>query len=706
MASGVRSLKNSVVPRPAGTLSLSENQEKVIGEKYLRDDPSVEVWLRRIARNIALAELLYATDSGRWDLLRGVRRQQTWVPTRGDRKSRLLLLHERRMDAEERDKNFKRFLRNLTEVARTHPVAGRLVSEWEERFYAQLSRFDFLPNSPTLMNAGRELQQLSACYVLPVGDSMEGITNALKAQALIHQSGGGTGFSFGQLRPSGDAVRSTHGIASGAISFMQIYDKMTDVIKQGGARRGANMGILPYWHPEIREFIALKSKPGVMENFNISVGIDAAFMKAVREHAECDLINPRTGQPVGRVQAREIFDRMVEYAWRTGDPGYVVLDRINGTNSNPTPALGMIEATNPCGEQALLPYEPCNLGSLNLSHFVEGPPLAGSIQWGRLKETISVAVRFLDNVIDVNNYPLTQIEAMAKGNRRIGLGIMGWAETLVKLGIPYDSTEALAKAQEVMKFIDGKALEASEALAEERGAFPNFKDSIYDESGSHFRGRAARGSGEPRLEGEVRMATRLRRAAFPRHCARTTLAPTGTIALAAGLQGSGIEPFFSLCYIRYNARALDALREGRQPNPQDVYAEMNPLFREVAETHRFFGLAEEDLRARVEAHRKSVRGIPEIPERIQRIFATAHDVSPEFHVRMQAAFQEHTDNGISKTINLPFEATVEDVRSAFLLAYDLGCKGITIYRDGSKARQVLNLAEAGAFPRCNDPECA
>ncbi len=650
-------------------MNLTENQWKVIRDKYLRDTKTAEEWLYNVARNIALAEILYLPGAKERGVLNGVSCKEVSFDTKQGEKSALLLFHEGILDARERDRNFFQFLKNLYDAAEKEDEAKRLVAHWEEKFFMMLANFDFLPNSPTLMNAGRELQQLSACYVLPVDDSMEGITNALKAQALIHKSGGGTGFSFGRLRPGGDEVKSTKGVASGAISFMQIFDKMTDVVKQGGTRRGANMGILPYCHPEILDFITMKEKAGVMENFNVSVAIDKKFMNAVEHEEDIELVNPRTKEITGTINARELFDKIVESAWRTGDPGFIVIDRINESFSNPTPALGMIESTNPCGEQPLLPNEPCNLGSINLANFVKNGTSEPDFDYDRLSETTKLATRFLDNVIDVNNYPVPEIERMAKGNRRIGLGVMGWAEALVKLGIPYDSDEALEKARGIMQFINEKSLEASCEIAKERGLFPYFKDSIFDNRGSNFRMES-----------------------YPRNCARTTIAPTGTIAIAAGLQGGGIEPFFGITYTRYNAKALAALRDGKQPDEKDVFYEVNPYFEDVAAKHDFFGLTKEALWKKIDDNHKSVRGIPEIPEKIQKMFASSHDIPYDIHVKIQAAFQMHTDNAVSKTINLPHDATIEDVRNAYLLAYELGCKGITIYRDGSKSQQVLNLS--------------
>lgn len=650
-------------------VSLTENQYKVIKDKYLRDAPSVGAWLDKIAHNIALAEILFHPNVGTWGAYEGVSTSE--VITGDDLK--MTLLHAGLSEARDREDNFNILIRNLESIYNAIPEAKELVDSYSKKFYDIMSSWDFLPNSPTLMNAGRELQQLSACYVLPVPDSMEGITKSLSAQSLIQKSGGGTGFSFSQIRPKGSVVKKTQGVASGALSFMQLFDKLTDVVKQGGTRRGANMGILHYTHPEIKDFITMKTQPGVMENFNVSVAVDEKFMQAVEADAEYDLIDPKTQVSVGKQRAKEIFDMMIEFAWKSGDPGLIVIDRINNSGSNPTPALGQIESTNPCGEQPLLPWEPCNLGSINLSNFVSTGPLAkGLLDYNRLAHVVELTVRFLDNVIEVNNYPLPEIERMAKGNRRIGLGVMGWAEMLVKLGIAYDSPEALELAFHLMRFINDTALTASERLAATRGVFPNWSNSIYDPTGKYFRGEVRR----------------------PRHCARTTIAPTGTIAIAAGLQGSGIEPFFAIAYTRYNAKALEALKKGEEPSSSDVFFEVNPLFKDTAHRNNYFGLEEAELWKKINDNHKAVRGIKEIPLDIQNLFPSSHDVAVDIHVRMQAAFQKHVDNGVSKTINLPNSATIEDVRKSYKLAYDLGCKGITIYRDGSKSQQVLNLTSS------------
>lgn len=648
-------------------ISLTENQKKVIEDKYLRGYSTVEEWLRGVCHNIALAEILFSPKAFEWGIFKGVKYT---IKDFDEVKSNMILFHQDKHETASRDVNFLKLISNLENVYKKQDEAKELVDKWQNEFYNALSNFNFLPNSPTLMNAGRELQQLSACYVLPIPDSIEGISKALHAQSLIQKSGGGTGFSFGKLRPKGDIVKKTRGVASGAISFMQLFDKLTDVVKQGGTRRGANMGVLPINHPEITEFISMKAEGGIMENFNISVAVDANFMNAVVSGEDYELVNPNTKKVVGKKNAREIFELIVKNAWKSGDPGIVFLDRMNNSSSNPTPKLGMIEATNPCGEQPLLDWEACNLGSINLSRFVKGEMHRSQIDYSQLQKTIDVCARFLDNVIEVNNYPLPEIEVMAKGNRRIGLGVMGWAETLVKLGLPYDSEDAIRQAQELMAFINEKALACSQKLAEERGVFPNWKDSIYDQKSRNFRGRSAK----------------------PRNSARTTIAPTGTIAIAAGLQGSGIEPFFAIAYTRYNAKALEAVKMGKKPNHKDVFYEVNNQFKEIAEEYKFFGMKEEELWAKIERNHKSIRGIEEIPERIQKLFPTAHDVSVEFHIRMQAAFQKSVDNAVSKTINMPNNATEEDVEKAYMMAYDLGCKGITIYRDGCKAQQVLNLS--------------
>ncbi len=516
------------------------------------------------------------------------------------------------------------------------------IKKAEEEFFRIMADLEFLPNSPTLMNAGRPLQQLAACFVLPVGDSLESIFDSVKSTALIHQSGGGTGFSFSRLRPKDAPVRTTGGAASGPVSFMRVFNMATEVIKQGGTRRGANMGILRVDHPDILEFISCKAQNRELANFNISVAVTEAFMKSVETDGDLPLINPSTQKIVRTIKARDVFNKIVEMAWKTGDPGLVFLDRIN--RDNPTPHLGDIESTNPCGEQPLLPYEPCNLGSINLSRMLTN---SNEIDWDKIERTIRTAVHFLDNVIDMSRYPLDQIDCMAKGNRKIGLGVMGFADMLIRLGIPYDSEKALLTGEQIMQFVRQKGWEMSEELASARGAFPNYAGSRYDrESG-------------PKL----------------RNATVTTVAPTGTLSIIAGCS-SGIEPLFALSYVRHILGDVDL---------PEVY---EPFLDEARDR----GFLTKELLIYVTAG-NSIQNRDDVPEDVKDLFVTAFDIAPEWHVRMQAAFQKYTDNAVSKTINFPQNATLDDVRKAFLLAYREGVKGITIFRSGSKSEQVLTCAD-------------
>jgi len=557
---------------------------------------------------------------------------------------------------------FWRVARTIAGVDADYGASESAVDEVARQFYDLMINGKFEPNSPTLMNAGRPLGQLSACFVLPVDDALSngqsGIYDTLKSMALVHQSGGGTGFSFSRLRSEGETVRSTMGVASGPVSFMKLYDASTDVVKQGGTRRGANMGILRVDHPDIRSFILCKNDTTQITNFNISVAITDAFMEAVKNDESYDLLNPRDGSVTGQESARSIFDLIIHGAWLTGEPGTFFIDRAN--EYNPVPALGSYEATNPCGEQPLLPYDVCNLGSINLGKFVsdetsEGVDAGERVDWEALKQVIHLSTHFLDNVIDANVYPLPDIHDLAQNIRRIGLGVMGWADMLVRLGLPYDSVEGVDFGRRVMEFLNEESRNASEKLAETRGVFPAWEASIWGPDG--VAATSAEGS-------------RVRPERTLRNCNLTTVAPTGTISIFAGCSG-GIEPMFAVAFMRKQAGAL--------------MPDVNPDFVRMAQAGGWYS---DDLMERIadEGHIH----FDEVPEEIQRIFRTAHDITPEWHVRMQAAFQEHCDSAISKTTNFPREATEDQVREIYDLAFSLGCKGVTVYRDGSREGQVLS----------------
>ncbi len=553
---------------------------------------------------------------------------------------------ERRYLKKDRNGNIKETPEDLfARVARSIAVADTKfdpqadVEKTEKKFLKLLARMWFLPNSPTLMNAGRRLGQLAACFVLPIEDSMEDIFETLKHTATIHKSGGGTGFSFSRIRPEKDVVLSTAGVSSGPISFMVVFDVATETVKQGGARRGANMGVLRVDHPDIEAFTLLKNDPTRLNNFNISVALTQKFLDALEKGLDYDLVNPRTSKTVRSVSARQIFDMIVCSAWQTGEPGVIFIDAIN--RENPTPHLGAIEATNPCGEQPLLPYESCTLGSINLSKMIA----RNVVNLNRLRKTVHDAVHFLDNVIEINKYPLSRIEKMSKGTRKIGLGVMGFADMLIKMGIPYDAEEAVFQAEKVMAFILKESRAASALLAKKRGNFLYYKGSIFDDPSTPYM----------------------------RNASTTTIAPTGTISIIAGTS-SGIEPIFAVAHIK---RILDG----------ESLPEMNPLFIKIAKKEGFYSkaLVKEIVKT------GSVQSADAVPDHVKRLFMTSHDIAPEWHIKIQSVFQKYTDNAVSKTVNFPAHATKEDVEKVYLLAYKNGCKGVTIYRYGSRAQQVLNI---------------
>lgn len=555
-------------------------------------------------------------------------------------KKRYLLKDDEQNVIETPKELFHRAASSVSEAEKNYK-SGPSQKEAEEAFFEMMTRLEFMPNSPTLMNAGTRLGQLSACFVLPVEDSMDGIFESLKGMAKIHQSGGGTGFDFSRLRPRGDLVSTTKGEASGPVSFMKIFNQATGVIVQGGKRRGANMGILRCDHPDVFDFVEAKQDEKAFPNFNLSVGVTDEFMEAVRENKNFDLINPRNQNKVKSIRAKGLFDLITYTAWRSGDPGLVFLDEIN--RKHPVPEMGKIEATNPCGEVPLLPYESCNLASINISQFVDEK----SLDWIKLKDAVGWGVRFLDNVIEMNKYPLSAIQKMSYATRKIGLGVMGFADMLIKMEIPYASERALTVASKVMRFIHQNSLKASRQLAEERGAFPEIDKSVYSQQGIQIRNATV-----------------------------NTIAPTGTISIIAGCS-SGIEPLFALSYVR-NVLSGTKLFEA------------HPIFKKEIQKR---GLDSKELMAKI-GKSGSIKDISEIPEELKNLFITSFDVAPEMHLRVQAAFQKYTDNSVSKTINLPQDATVEDIRNIYLRAHQLKCKGITIYRYGTKKDQVLSFGSA------------
>ena len=551
---------------------------------------------------------------------------------------------------------FWRVAASIASMEKNYSASPFKPKDLARSFYAMMTEYDFLPNSPTLMNAGTELGQLAACFVLPVGDSMDEIFDAVKSAALIHKSGGGTGFSFTRLRPKDSRVGSTGGVASGPISFLKIFNTATEQVKQGGTRRGANMGILRIDHPDIIEFIRAKEREGDLNNFNLSVALTEKFMQAVENDEEYPLIAPHSQEVIEHLKAREVFELLVRKAWESGDPGIIFIDRIN--RDNPNPDQGEIESTNPCGEQPLLPYEACNLGSINLARFVIQKDGASEIDWDRLRDIIHLSVRFLDNVIDASEYPLERITQTVKNNRKIGLGVMGWADLLYQLGLPYDSRRAILLAEKLMDFIQKESRSASKDLAKERGPFPSYETSVYKEQnlGPY------------------------------RHATTTTIAPTGTLSIIAGCS-SGVEPLFALCFVR---QVMDG----------EKLTEANSFFVKALHDQ---GCYSEKLMAEV-IEKGSVRNMDFLPEELRSVYVTSMDIEAQWHLKMQAAFQKHTDNAVSKTVNLPNSATQEDIYKIYWMAYEEGCKGVTVYRDGCKSVQVLCTGE-GQKDQKTDDEC-
>jgi ribonucleoside-diphosphate reductase alpha chain len=563
-------------------------------------------------------------------------------------KQRYLKKDENRETIESPKQLFRRVAKAIAEVDLKYGKTKDEIKKEENDFLNMMLKFEFLPNSPTLMNAGTDLGQLSACFVLPVDDDIDAIFEAIHYTAKIHKTGGGTGMSFSRLRPKDDVVKSTGGIASGPISFMTVFDSATEVIKQGGKRRGANMGLLRVDHPDIFDFIVLKEKEGVLRNFNISIGLTKEFMDAVEKDLDFNLVNPKTHKTTKTIRARALWNLIITMSWKNGEPGIIFLDKMN--ENNPTPELGEIETTNPCAEQPLLPYESCNLGSINLSKFIKN----GKIEWEKLRKIVRLAVRFLDNVVDANKYPLPQIEQMTLGNRKIGLGVMGWADILLMLGIRYDSDQGIELAKKIMQFIQKEGFQMSQELGHEKGNFPNKPKSIYKDL------------------------------PYLRNATITTIAPTGTISIIANCS-SGIEPIFAIVQRRNVKETLG----------KDLI-EINPAIRHSLELKGLWSPLMEEALKKTQCVKCTL-----LPEETKNVVVTSAEIKPEWHVKMQAAFQEFTDNAVSKTINLPSSANPNDIEAIYLLAYKLSCKGITVYRDGSRKHQLLTKEE-GACPVCGD----
>lgn len=565
---------------------------------------------------------------------------------------------------------FKRVAETIAKGDLNFGKSQEEVNQLSKRFYDAITHRFFMPNSPTLMNAGRELGQLAACFVLPVEDSLEGIFETIKNTALIHQSGGGTGFSFSRLRPKNSVVKSTMGVSSGPVSFMEVFNAATEAVKQGGTRRGANMGILRVDHPDIIEFINCKSDNDKLNNFNISVAITDKFMDAYLKGEDYDLVNPQNNEVVGRMSAKDVFDLIVDCAWRNGEPGVVFIDKMNA--DNPTPLIGAIESTNPCGEVPLLPYEACNLGSINLGLMMKEENGSMNVDWDLLEKTVRTAMRFLDNVIEVNKYPLPQISELVSNNRKIGLGVMGWADMLMKAGISYSSKEGTKLAGQVMEFIDYISKSESIELAKERGCFNNFKGSIYDQPNYLFNKFKGKSAGKISDDMWAKLDSDIQKYGL-RNATTTCIAPTGTISMIAGASG-GVEPLFGLVFSRLIMDGTEML-------------EVNPIFKDYMLSHNLYS---DNLMAQI-AKDGSLSHVEGVPNEIKRIFVTAHDVAPYWHVKMQAAFQLHVDNAVSKTVNFVESATREDIKEVYILAYKNNLKGITVYRNNSRQFQPMNL---------------